>query len=140
MANAGHPPAVLLRPNGHAEVLHVPPGAPIGVGGVVFESVEMPAPTGTTLVLYTDGLVESRDTDVGTGVEALRAHLRSTPHRHRHASLERLCDRILTALAPGPRDDDIALLTARFEGFPADSVGYWHLDPTPLTASTRPAY
>ncbi len=134
MANAGHPPAVLLRPNGHAEVLHVPPGAPIGVGGVVFESVEMPAPTGTTLVLYTDGLVESRDTDVGTGVEALRTHLRSTPHRHRHASLERLCDRILTVLAPGPRDDDIALLTARFEGFPPDSVGYWHLDPHPLTA------
>jgi serine phosphatase RsbU (regulator of sigma subunit)/anti-sigma regulatory factor (Ser/Thr protein kinase) len=134
MANAGHPPAVLLRPNGHAEVLQVPPGAPIGVGGVVFESVEMPAPTGTTLVLYTDGLVESRDTDVGTGVEALRTHLQSTPHRHRLSSLERLCDRILTALAPGPRDDDIALLTARFDGFPPDSVGYWHLDPHPLTA------
>ncbi|MEV6542607.1 SpoIIE family protein phosphatase [Streptomyces sp. NPDC051665] len=134
MANAGHPPAVLLRPNGHAEVLQIPPGAPIGVGGVVFESVEMPAPTGTTLVLYTDGLVESRDTDVGTGVEALRTHLQSTPHRHRLSSLERLCDRILTALAPGPRDDDIALLTARFDGFPPDSVGYWHLDPHPLTA------
>ena len=134
MANAGHPPAVLLRPNGHAEVLQVPPGAPIGVGGVVFESVEMPAPTGTTLVLYTDGLVESRDTDVGTGVEALRSHLQSTPHRHRRSSLDRLCDRILTALAPGPRDDDIALLTARFDGFPPDSVGYWHLDPHPLTA------
>ncbi|MDV9177509.1 SpoIIE family protein phosphatase, partial [Streptomyces sp. W16] len=134
MANAGHPPAVLLRPNGQAEVLRVPPGAPIGVGGVVFESVEMPAPTGTTLVLYTDGLVESRDMDVGTGVEALRTHLHSTRHGHRLSSLERLCDRILAALAPGPRDDDIALLTARFEGFPPDSVGYWHLDPHPLTA------
>jgi serine phosphatase RsbU (regulator of sigma subunit) len=134
MANAGHPPAVLLYPDGHAEVLRVPPGAPIGVGGVAFESVEMPAVTGATLVLYTDGLVESRDTDVGTGVEALRTHLQATTHRRGTLSLDHLCDQVLQALVPGSRDDDIALLTARFEGFPPDSVGYWYLDPHPLTA------
>ncbi|MCX4910877.1 ATP-binding SpoIIE family protein phosphatase [Streptomyces sp. NBC_00878] len=134
MANAGHPPAVLLHPDGRGEVLRVPPAAPIGVGGVDFESVEMHAPAGATLLLYTDGLVESRDTDVGTGVEALRTSLRATANGLTASSLERLCDHILGALVPGPRDDDIALLTARFEGFPPDSVGYWHLDPHPLTA------
>jgi serine phosphatase RsbU (regulator of sigma subunit) len=134
MANAGHPPAVLLYPDGHAEVLRVPPGAPIGVGGVAFESVEMPAVTGATLLLYTDGLVESRDTDVGTGVEALRTHLQATTHGRGTLSLDQLCDQVLQALVPGSRDDDIALLTARFEGFPPDSVGYWYLDPHPLTA------
>ncbi|MGW0965885.1 SpoIIE family protein phosphatase [Streptomyces sp. NPDC002516] len=132
MANAGHPPAVLLYEDGRAEVLGVPPGAPIGVGGVVFESVEMAAPTGATLVLYTDGLVESRDTDIGSGVEALRTRLEGTARGL--TSLEVLCDDVLGTLGPGARDDDIALLTARFEGFPPDSVGYWFLAPHPMTA------
>ena len=44
-----------------AEVLRVPPGAPIGVGGVDFEAVELDAPAGATLLLYTDGLSEARD-------------------------------------------------------------------------------
>ncbi|WP_339135328.1 ATP-binding SpoIIE family protein phosphatase [Streptomyces sp. f51] len=132
MANAGHPPAVLLYEDGRAEVLGVPPGAPIGVGGVVFESVEMAAPTGATLVLYTDGLVESRETDIGSGVEALRTRLEGTARGL--TSLEVLCDDVLGILGPGARDDDIALLTARFEGFPPDSVGYWFLAPHPMTA------
>ncbi|MFE2530264.1 SpoIIE family protein phosphatase [Streptomyces sp. NPDC059371] len=132
MANAGHPPAVLLHEDGRAEVLGVPPGAPIGVGGVVFESVEMAAPPGATLVLYTDGLVESRDTDIGSGVEALRGTLQNTAQGL--VSLEVLCDHVLGTLGPGTRDDDIALLTARFDGFPPDSVGYWFLAPHPMTA------
>jgi serine phosphatase RsbU (regulator of sigma subunit) len=132
MANAGHPPAVLLHGDGRAEVLGIPPGAPIGVGGVVFESVEMAAPTGATLVLYTDGLVESRETDIGSGVEALRVRLQGSSRGL--TSLEVLCDHVLGTLTPGARDDDIALLTARFEGFPPDSVGYWYLAPHPMTA------
>jgi serine phosphatase RsbU (regulator of sigma subunit)/anti-sigma regulatory factor (Ser/Thr protein kinase) len=134
MANAGHPPAVLLHPDGRGEVLSVPPGAPIGVGGVAFESVEMPAPTGATLLLYTDGLVESRVTDVGTGVEALRARLQAGAHGRATPSLELLCDEVLGTVLPGTRDDDIALLIARFDGFPTESVGYWFLDPHPMTA------
>ncbi|GAA2242877.1 hypothetical protein GCM10010368_04460 [Streptomyces roseiscleroticus] len=46
IANAGHPPPVLLHLGGRAEVLRVPPGAPIGVGGVDFEAVELDAPAG----------------------------------------------------------------------------------------------
>ncbi|MFG2307976.1 SpoIIE family protein phosphatase [Streptomyces sp. NPDC048566] len=132
VANAGHPPAVLLHEDGRADVLDVPPGAPIGVGGVVFESTEMAAPTGSTLVLYTDGLVESRTIDVGSGVEELRIRLQATAPGP--TSLETLCDHVLGTLGPGNRDDDIALLTARFEGFPPDSVAYWYLAPHPMTA------
>ena len=134
MANAGHPPAVLLHPDGHGEVLRVPPGAPIGVGGIAFESVEMPAPPGATLLLYTDGLVETRGTDVGTGVETLRAHLQTVGRGLAPLPLAALSNQVLDPWAPGPRHDDIARLTARFEGFPPDSVGYWHLAPHPLTA------
>ncbi|MPY34717.1 SpoIIE family protein phosphatase [Streptomyces adustus] len=138
MANAGHPPALLLQPDGRVEVLKVPPGAPLGVGGVAFESVDLPAPKGATLLQYTDGLVESRDQDVGSGVEALRAHLQAPPRARGQGialpSLETLCDQVLGTLGPRTRDDDIALLATRFEGFPEDSVRYWFLEPHPRTA------
>ncbi|MEU6377227.1 SpoIIE family protein phosphatase [Streptomyces sp. NPDC046909] len=132
IANAGHLPPVLLRPDGSTEVLEVPPGAPIGVGGGDFESFEMHAPAGATLLLYTDGLVESRDSDVLTGVELLRERLATAPPAP--PALEELCDRALGTLGAGDRDDDIALLAARFEGIRPDTVAYWYLAPRPQTA------
>ena len=59
-------------------MLRVPPGAPIGVGGVPFEAVELLAPAGATLLLYTVGLVEPRTRDVWGGIEMLRGRQRRT--------------------------------------------------------------
>ncbi|MDQ8702401.1 SpoIIE family protein phosphatase [Streptomyces sp. LHD-70] len=132
IANAGHPPPVLLHIGGRAEVLRVPAGAPIGVGGVDFEAVELDAPAGATLLLYTDGLVESRLRDVWTGIEQLRERLAATAELTGpdHAPpLEALCDEVLDMLGPGDRDDDIALLAARFDGIAPSDVAYWQLDP-----------
>ncbi|MFD8106143.1 SpoIIE family protein phosphatase [Streptomyces microflavus] len=132
IANAGHPPPVLLHLGGRAEVLRVPPGAPIGVGGVDFEAVELDAPAGATLLLYTDGLVESRLRDVWTGIEQLRERLAATAQLTGpdHAPpLEALCDDVLDMLGPGDRDDDIALLAARFDGVAPSDVAYWYLEP-----------
>ncbi|WP_443050370.1 SpoIIE family protein phosphatase [Streptomyces sp. NBC_00286] len=132
IANAGHPPPVLLHLGGRAEVLRVPPGAPIGVGGVDFEAVELDAPAGATLLLYTDGLVESRLRDVWTGIEQLRERLAATAQltgADHSPPLEALCDEVLDMLGPGDRDDDIALLAARFDGIAPSDVAYWHLDP-----------
>ncbi|GKQ41072.1 SpoIIE family protein phosphatase [Streptomyces sp. A012304] len=132
IANAGHPPPVLLHLGGRAEVLRVPPGAPIGVGGVDFEAVELDAPAGATLLLYTDGLVESRLRDVATGIEQLREKLAATAQLtgpDHPPPLEALCDEVLDMLGPGDRDDDIALLAARFDGIAPSDVAYWYLDP-----------
>ncbi|MER5668398.1 SpoIIE family protein phosphatase [Streptomyces mirabilis] len=132
IANAGHPPPVLLHLGGRAEVLRVPPGAPIGVGGVDFEAVELDAPAGATLLLYTDGLVESRLRDVWTGIEQLREKLAATAQLtgpDHPPPLEALCDEVLDMLGPGDRDDDIALLAARFDGIAPSDVAYWHLEP-----------
>ncbi|MEU7063501.1 SpoIIE family protein phosphatase [Streptomyces sp. NPDC046161] len=132
IANAGHPPPVLLHLGGRAEVLRVPPGAPIGVGGVDFEAVELDAPAGATLLLYTDGLVESRLRDVWTGIEQLRERLATTAQLtgvDHPPPLEALCDDVLDMLGPGDRDDDIALLAARFDGIAPSDVAYWFLDP-----------
>jgi serine phosphatase RsbU (regulator of sigma subunit) len=118
IANAGHPPPVLLHLGGHTEVLRVPPGTPVGVGGVHFEDVELDAPAGSTLLLYTDGLVESRLRDVWTGIEQLREKLAAIaqPTAPHPPPLDALCDEVLNVLGPGNRDDDIALLAARLEG------------------------
>lgn len=136
IANAGHPPPIMLHRGGRAEVLRVPPGAPIGVGGVDFEAVELDAPAGATLLLYTDGLVESRIRDVWTGIEQLRERLIDTARLTgpNPPPLEPLCDEVLGMLGPGDRDDDIALLAARFEGIAPSDVAYWFLDPRPQTA------
>ncbi|MFE2425306.1 SpoIIE family protein phosphatase [Streptomyces sp. NPDC059373] len=134
IANAGHPPPVLLHANGLAEVLRVPPGAPIGVGGVPFEAVELPAPAGATLLLYTDGLVESRTRDVWGGIEMLRERLHAASQIVSPPPLEPLCDEVLEILGPGDRDDDIALLAARFDGIAPRDVAYWFLEPRPQTA------
>ncbi|OEV12363.1 SpoIIE family protein phosphatase [Streptomyces nanshensis] len=137
IANAGHPPPVLLHRDGRAEVLRIPAGAPIGVGGVDFEAVELDAPAGATLLLYTDGLVESRQRDVWTGIEHLREKLTATARLTRpdaSAPLEPLCDEVLDILGPGDRDDDIALLAARFDGIAPSDVAYWFLDPRAQTA------
>ncbi len=132
VANAGHPPPVLLHLGGRAEVLRVPAGAPIGVGGVDFEAVELEAPAGATLLLYTDGLVESRLRDVWTGIEQLREKLAATAQLtgpDHPPPLEALCDEVLDMLGPGDRDDDIALLAARFDGIAPSDVAYWFLEP-----------
>jgi len=137
VANAGHPPPVMLHRDGRAEVLRIPAGAPIGVGGVDFEAVELDAPAGATLLLYTDGLVESRHRDVWTGIEHLREKLTETAGLTRPDTpppLEPLCDEVLDILGPGDRDDDIALLAARFDGIPPSDVAYWYLDPRAQTA------
>ena len=134
LSNAGHLPPVLLRPDGGVEVLQVPPGTPIGVGSGGFESVETHAPAGAALLLYTDGLVESRDSDVLTGVERLCARLRAAASGATPLALETLCDEALGTLGPDGRDDDVALLAARFEGLLPETVAYWYMAPRPQTA------
>ncbi|MFB6823980.1 SpoIIE family protein phosphatase [Streptomyces virginiae] len=136
IANAGHPPPLLLHSGGRAEVLRVPSGRPIGAPVVLvetdFEQVELDAPPGSTLVLYTDGLVESRLRDVWTGIEQLRERLATTVQLtglDHPPPLEALCDDVLDMLGPGDRDDDIALLAARFDGIAPSDVAYWFLDP-----------
>jgi serine phosphatase RsbU (regulator of sigma subunit)/anti-sigma regulatory factor (Ser/Thr protein kinase) len=137
VANAGHPPPVMLHRGGRAEVLRIPAGAPIGVGGVDFEAVELDAPAGATLLLYTDGLVESRQRDVWTGIEHLREKMAETARLTRPGAappLEPLCDEVLDIVGPGDRDDDIALLAARFDGIAPSDVAYWYLDARAQTA------
>ncbi|AZQ37177.1 PAS domain S-box protein [Streptomyces cyaneochromogenes] len=125
-ANAGHLPPVLVEPGEAALMLDVPPGMPLGVGGEPFEEVEVELPEGALLALYTDGLVESRDHPLDEGLQAFVGAL-TDPTR----PLEDVCDHVLNTLDSHHGEDDIALLMARVQGLPADSVGDWTLPREP---------
>ncbi|AXK33957.1 GAF domain-containing protein [Streptomyces armeniacus] len=132
-ANAGHLPPILLEPEdpgGSALLLEVPKGVPLGVGGEPFEQIEVELPDGSLLALYTDGLVESRDHPLDEGLTAFRTALVDAP-----PLLEDVADRVLNRLNVHHGEDDIALLVARVQGLPADSVGDWRLPSEPRSVS-----
>ncbi|MGW8766345.1 SpoIIE family protein phosphatase [Streptomyces sp. NPDC055815] len=111
ITRAGHPPPATVSPEGTADLLDLPPGTPLGVGGTRFTTVETTLQPGSLLVLYTDGLIESRGSDIDERLAEL-THLLAQPH----PALTGLCDSLLAHLVPGSADDDIALLVARFTG------------------------
>ncbi|MDQ0933217.1 SpoIIE family protein phosphatase [Streptomyces turgidiscabies] len=124
MARAGHVPPLMIQPEPTAEggrsvqVLDMPSGAPLGVGGVKFEEVEFDVLDGSVLALYTDGLIETRGQDISDGLKRLCSQL-SQPH----TSLEAACDSVLGILDPGAEQDDVALLLAQFVGLPENRRG-----------------
>ncbi|MYV37672.1 SpoIIE family protein phosphatase [Streptomyces sp. SID1328] len=134
-ANAGHLPPVLMEPGEAALMLDVPPGMPLGVGGEPFEEVEVELPEGALLALYTDGLVESRDHPLDEGLQAFVQAL-TDPSR----PLEDICDHVLNSLDTRHGEDDIALLMARVQGLPTESVGDWTLPREPRSVGRAREY
>ncbi|MFD5627204.1 MULTISPECIES: SpoIIE family protein phosphatase [unclassified Streptomyces] len=134
-ANAGHLPPVLVEPGEAALMLDVPPGVPLGVGGEPFEEVEVELPEGALLALYTDGLVESRDHPLDEGLQAFVGALTDPS-----SPLEDVCDHVLNTLDTHHGEDDIALLMARVQGLPTDSVGDWTLPREPRSVGRAREY
>ncbi|MGW0362765.1 SpoIIE family protein phosphatase [Streptomyces sp. NPDC002990] len=108
ISTAGHLPPVRMRPGHPPELLDLPTGAPLGVGGVPFRTTSVDLDPGDQLLLYTDGLVETRDQDIDARLETLLTLL-SGPQR----GLEYTCDHLLAALRHPDDHDDVALLIAR---------------------------
>jgi serine phosphatase RsbU (regulator of sigma subunit) len=110
IASAGHPPSALARPGHHAAFPDLPAGLPLGtgLGDAPYQATRLHPPPGSTLVLYTDGLIETP----AAGIDAGMAHLARTLTTTSQLPLTQACDRLLAALAPRPADD-IAILMAR---------------------------
>ncbi|MFJ6212762.1 SpoIIE family protein phosphatase [Streptomyces sp. NPDC092296] len=145
LAKAGHIPPLLVVPDtagpaagpgsgplpgGTARVLDLPSGAPLGVGGVPFESVEVEIPEGSLLALCTDGLVESRDRDLDEGLARLRAVLEKP-----HSSIQEACEAVLGIVDQGREPDDVALLLARLGRGPTQRTAGWTLAAEPSAAA-----
>ncbi|MFE6823646.1 SpoIIE family protein phosphatase [Streptomyces sp. NPDC057690] len=108
IANAGHMPPALAGPGHEPTLLELPPGAPLGVGGIPFETTTVELAPGDLLVLYTDGLVETRLHPIDDRLAVLLSFL-DDPGR----PLEELCDLLLYGLRHPDDHDDVALLIAR---------------------------
>ncbi|SEG94034.1 PAS domain S-box-containing protein [Actinacidiphila yanglinensis] len=108
IALAGHPPPVLIHDDHPPQLLDLPTGAPLGVGGVTFTAATLDLTLGDQIVLYTDGLVETRHDPID---ERLNLLLQLLDHPGR--SLEDTCDQLLDALRDPDHPDDVALLIAR---------------------------
>ncbi|WP_344637511.1 SpoIIE family protein phosphatase [Kitasatospora cystarginea] len=109
---AGHCPPLLRRPDGGTDVLDLAGGPLLGVDvASTYPETRVDLPPGSILALYTDGLVEERGSDVGLGIDHLRASLAHA----RAGSLDELADHLLRKARRSPlRSDDIALLLTEY--------------------------
>ncbi|RSS83102.1 SpoIIE family protein phosphatase [Streptomyces sp. WAC06614] len=129
MASAGHPPPVVLGPDGTGGYPDLSPGPPLGVGGLPFERLELVVEEGSVLALFTDGLVEPGRTDLDVGMAALCRELRAALPLTR--PLRETGRGVVDTLAPGPLDDDVTLLLARTRVVPEADTVCWTLEPAP---------
>jgi serine/threonine-protein kinase RsbW len=113
-AVAGHPPPLQRGPDGTAVLVEDARGPLLGIGTPGSRrSVRSRVPPGSTLVLYTDGLVERRGESIDEGLARLAASVRDAgPDMHPEALCDRLLDQLLVG---GTAPDDITLLVLAFE-------------------------
>ncbi|MGV9311254.1 SpoIIE family protein phosphatase [Streptomyces sp. NPDC003691] len=124
MARAGHPPPVVVDPDGSVRVPEVPVSPPLGTGsGLPVETARFTLPEGARLVLYTDGLVERPDRDIDTGLALLREAVAGRPG----LDPEETCRAVLTALPGAQPRDDIALLVARTHRLDPERIAEWQV-------------
>jgi anti-sigma regulatory factor (Ser/Thr protein kinase) len=124
-SNAGHPPPVVVTPDGdvrvlaaeHADLLlGLDPETERAESQVALER-------GSTVLLFTDGLVERRGEDLEAGFARLRRELRALVELG--LPLDALCDQLLHRMVPTRREDDVALVAVRLhpqvDGRPAEA-------------------
>jgi serine phosphatase RsbU (regulator of sigma subunit)/anti-sigma regulatory factor (Ser/Thr protein kinase) len=124
---AGHLPPVLVQPNGHTRLLEQSHGLPVGVrGGLRYQGCRHPFPTGSKLLLYTDGLIERRDESIDESLQRLIVAAQDAAVRTDSS----FADRVYRALLDEtPLEDDVALLA--IEALPLE-------DTLELTLAARP--
>ncbi|MER6685184.1 SpoIIE family protein phosphatase [Streptomyces olivaceoviridis] len=130
MARAGHPPPVLVTPDGRVDFPTPPAGPPLGLGGIGFETGEIELPPDSVFGLYTDGLVEAADRDMEVGMARLGEAL-ARPG----TDLDTLCRTTVQRFASGPQSDDIALLLARTHAVRPDHVASWDVPADPAAVA-----
>ncbi|MGW0583556.1 SpoIIE family protein phosphatase, partial [Streptomyces sp. NPDC002920] len=139
MADAGHPPPVVIRPDGTGRIVEVSPGPPLGVGGMPFEVTTVDLEPGSTLALYTDGLVEAGSGgDTDRGIRDLLDTLSALCGPDR--TLKDLGRTVMSGVTASPPRDDMALLLARTRRIPPADIAHWRFPDDPaVVADARKA-
>jgi serine phosphatase RsbU (regulator of sigma subunit) len=113
--NAGHLPPIVRHHDGSVHRLEHGTSPLIGVlapGERPRGEATASLPLGSLLVLYTDGLVETREREYDAGIDRLCVTLAALDQ---DAGPEAVCDALLDALVDGGQDDDVALLAVRID-------------------------
>ncbi|MDQ3936755.1 MAG: SpoIIE family protein phosphatase [Actinomycetota bacterium] len=113
LSSAGHPPPLIVRPDGSVEYLEDGRSVPLGVpapGGR--RTTRCDVEPGSLILLYTDGLVERRGEDIDIGLDRLARAAAAAGHEP-----EAACDSVVAAMLgdEGPADD-VALLAVAVDG------------------------
>jgi serine phosphatase RsbU (regulator of sigma subunit)/anti-sigma regulatory factor (Ser/Thr protein kinase) len=109
--NAGHPAPILIHADGTAFSLDDTTDLLLGVEpGTVRRDYSHAVPLGATLLLYTDGLIETRSEGLDTGQQRLL----HTLSKHHDLELGELLDAVLTDMVGDQPGDDVAVLAVRF--------------------------
>ncbi len=153
LACAGHPPPVVVRPDGSVHLPDIAVNPPLGAATPPFETTEWKLPEGSLLVMYTDGVVESAQRDIERGIAQLAGLLAGGPADAPTGSpavggkdeadrLGALCDSLVSALLPHQEhtNDDAALLVTRLHTLPSEDVAAWPLPEGPLAAGLAREY
>jgi PAS domain S-box-containing protein len=145
ICSAGHPPVLLVTsgPGGVTVTrISAPVSVPLGVGQVPHQQASFTAPAGSILVLYTDGLVETRDSDLDAQIDKAAAELRAACADG--LDLDKIADRVIAGLLGGTADqagaftDDVTLLLVRLPDAPiATAVTGFASDPASVPAGRR---
>ncbi|WP_233273365.1 amino acid permease [Streptomyces broussonetiae] len=131
IARAGDPVLVVVPPRtGVVDCPELPPGPPLGMGGPPYQSTELVLTPGSLLVLFTEGLLQAAD-DHDAGLAQLSRALAGGP-----APLEALCDRVVSAMLPGPVDVDATLLMVRTRLLDRNQYAEWAVLPDPAAVAT----
>jgi anti-sigma regulatory factor (Ser/Thr protein kinase) len=120
LASAGHPPPLVLTTDGEVSLIEEGRGPPLGaVADAAYTETSGVLAPGSTLLLYTDGLVERRDMWLDEGIARLTVEAVAAAGSEPHELLERL----LGALVPeGGGEDDVAALALRLTPMSRDRL------------------
>ena len=111
IASAGHPPVLCRGADGVVRPIEGGRGLPIGAtADATYDEADLRIEPGSTLVLYTDGLVERRAESIDAGIDRLTRLLTETP-----GTLDALADRIVDELESTDHTDDLALLAIQLD-------------------------
>ncbi len=117
-----------------------PVSVPLGVGQIPHEQSTFAAPPGSILALYTDGLIETRDSDLDQQIDKACAELQAACTDE--LDLDKIADRVIAALLGETKADgfadDVTLLLVRLPDAPvATGVAEFPSDPASVPAGRR---
>jgi PAS domain S-box-containing protein len=130
MASASHPLPIILDPDGNQLSTRIPPGGSMGSEHEAFGVTDVEIPAGSTVALYTSGLLNDYGTDKLVGL------LRHETSRSRASAVDDIGAETMRALLPVPPDHDAVLLLARTQLLGEDRVVTWDLPSDPAAVAT----